>query len=69
VVSSRGWGHINFRNEHLSEIPGKVYGKVTAVQPTGENLHEAAIRFTSVSPEPAQIILKATTSKVIPQVQ
>jgi len=52
---------LNLLDEQLAEMPGKIYGKVTAVQPAGEMLHEAAIRFTSVSPELAQIILKVTT--------
>ncbi|RJR40829.1 MAG: HAMP domain-containing protein [Deltaproteobacteria bacterium] len=33
------------------EIPERLYGKVTAVKPAGENRVEAHIRFTSVSPE------------------
>ena len=33
------------------EIPERLYGKVTAVKPEGENRVEAHIRFTSVSPE------------------
>ncbi|MHB9074528.1 MAG: adenylate/guanylate cyclase domain-containing protein [Desulfobaccales bacterium] len=51
---------LNLLEERAGELPGKIYGKVTAIKPIGENLHEAAIRFTSVSPELAQIIQKAT---------
>jgi class 3 adenylate cyclase len=52
---------LNLLDEQSAELPGKIYGKVTAVKPLGENLHEAAIRFTSVSPELVQIIQKAMT--------
>jgi class 3 adenylate cyclase/HAMP domain-containing protein len=41
------------------ELPGKIYGKVTAVAPGEGELHEAQIRFTSVSPESRIIIQKA----------
>jgi len=51
---------LNLLEEQATELPGKIYGKVTALKPIGENLHEAAIRFTSVSPELAQIFQKAT---------
>ena len=51
---------LNFLDEQLAELPGKIYGKVTAVKPAGEGIHAAAIRFTSVSPELVQIIQKAT---------
>jgi len=52
---------LNLLDEQTAELPGKIYGKVTAVQSLGENLHEAAIRFTSVSPELVQIIQEAIT--------
>ena len=38
------------------ELPGKIYGKVTAVKPAADNLQEAAIRFTSVPGPLAQTI-------------
>ncbi|MDP3182039.1 MAG: adenylate/guanylate cyclase domain-containing protein [Desulfobaccales bacterium] len=33
------------------EIPGKIYAKIISVKPGADNLNEAAVRFTSVSPE------------------
>ncbi|MFH1595836.1 MAG: S4 domain-containing protein [Pseudomonadota bacterium] len=39
----------------LKEIPSHIYGKVTMVKPTASDLFEAAISFTSVSPEIYQI--------------
>ncbi len=42
---------IHLLDENLAEMPGKIYGKVISVKPVGDNLKEAAIRFTSVSPE------------------
>ncbi len=42
---------IHLLDTNLAEIPGKIYGKVISVKPVGDNLKEAAIRFTSVSPE------------------
>ena len=47
---------IHLLDENMAEIPGKIYGKVISVKPTGGNLHEANIRFTSVSPEIFRII-------------
>ncbi len=44
---------------NLNEIPGYIYGKVTMVKPAASFLFEAAISFTSVSPEIYQIIRKA----------
>ena len=41
------------------EIPERLYGKVTAVKPEGENRVEAHIRFTSVSPEIYPIFRRA----------
>ncbi len=52
---------LNFLDEQLAELPGKIYGKVTAVQPMEGARHVAAVRFTSVSPELVPIIQKATT--------
>jgi class 3 adenylate cyclase/HAMP domain-containing protein len=37
-------------------VTGKMYGKVTAIRPSGDTLKEADIRFTSVSQEVYQII-------------
>jgi class 3 adenylate cyclase len=44
---------------NLQEIPGYIYGKVTMVKPTASDLFEAAISFTSVSPEIYQILRQA----------
>jgi len=44
---------------NLKEIPGHIYGKVTMVKPTASDLFEAAISFTSVSPEIYQILRQA----------
>jgi hypothetical protein len=41
------------------ELPGKIYGKVTSVAPGEGELHEAQIRFTSVSPESRAVIREA----------
>jgi class 3 adenylate cyclase/HAMP domain-containing protein len=41
------------------EIPERLYGKVTAVKPEGENRVEAHIRFTSVAPEIYPIFRRA----------
>jgi len=46
-------------DESGREIPGKLYGKVTAVTPGEGNLKEAQIRFTSVAPEIHQIFRRA----------
>jgi len=43
-------------------IPGKVYGKVTQVQPGPDGLLTATIRFTSVSPEVYPAIRRALNS-------
>jgi len=45
-------------------IPGKVYGKVTQVQPGADGLLTATIRFTSVSPEVYPVIRRALNSAV-----
>ena len=49
-------------DDHLAELPGKIYGKVIAVRARQDGLQEADIRFTSVSPEVYQFIqrLEAT---------
>jgi class 3 adenylate cyclase len=41
------------------EIPGRIYGKVISVKPTGDGFHQAQIRFTSVSPEILPVIRRA----------
>jgi class 3 adenylate cyclase/HAMP domain-containing protein len=46
-------------DEQMSPIPGKIYGKVTAVKPADDNLREAAVRFTSVAPEMHRLIREA----------
>ncbi|MDP3182041.1 MAG: adenylate/guanylate cyclase domain-containing protein [Desulfobaccales bacterium] len=50
---------IHLLDESLAEIPGKIYGKVISVKPLGDNLHEAAVRFTSISREAHQIMRQA----------
>jgi sigma-B regulation protein RsbU (phosphoserine phosphatase) len=40
------------------EMQGKIYGKVISVKPLTDNLREAVVRFTSVSPGMFQIIQK-----------
>jgi class 3 adenylate cyclase len=42
-----------------NEIPGKIYGKVTAVAPAAGAAQEAHLRFTSVSPESRKVIREA----------
>jgi len=37
-------------------VPGRIYGKVTALAPGADGLHQATVRFTSVGPEIHQII-------------
>ncbi|HEY9074650.1 MAG TPA: adenylate/guanylate cyclase domain-containing protein [Desulfobaccales bacterium] len=46
-------------DENGTEVPGKIYGKVTAVEPGDQGLLAADIRFTSVAPEVLQVINKA----------
>ncbi len=53
---------IHLLDEKMKEIPGKLYGKVISVKPGGDGLHEAAVRFTSVSPEVHRIIRQALGS-------
>ena len=45
--------------EDGTERPGKIYGKVTAVNPGADGRTEVEIRFTSVSPESRQLIRQA----------
>jgi class 3 adenylate cyclase len=49
---------IHLLDENKEEMPGKIYGKVIAIQPGDQGFNEATIRFTSVSPEIYQSILK-----------
>lgn len=53
---------IHLLDEKMEEVSGKIYGKVISIKPTGSNLHEANIRFTSVSPEIFRIIRKVSGS-------
>jgi sigma-B regulation protein RsbU (phosphoserine phosphatase) len=46
-------------DERLAEMPGKIYGKVTAIKPAGDQLQEAHLHFTSVSPELYRLIQQA----------
>jgi class 3 adenylate cyclase len=48
-----------FLDENLSELPGKIYGKVAAVRALEGGGREAAVRFTSVSPEAYERIQEA----------
>ncbi len=50
---------IHLLDENLVEIPGKIYGKVVSMKEVGDNLHQADIRFTSISPEVYHIIQQA----------
>jgi class 3 adenylate cyclase len=50
---------LHLLDENQAEVPGKIYGKVTAVKPVGDHLHEATIRFTSVSQDIYRIIRQA----------
>ena len=47
---------ISLQDKNLEAIPGHIYGKVALVKPSSSDLFEAAISFTSVSPEIYQII-------------
>jgi len=42
------------------EIPGRIYGKVTALSPGSDGLQQANVRFTSVAPEARERIHQAT---------
>lgn len=44
------------------EMQGRIYGKAISVKPLTDNLHEAVIRFTSVSPGIFQIIQETASS-------
>jgi class 3 adenylate cyclase/HAMP domain-containing protein len=46
-------------DENGTEVPGKIYGKVTGVEAGDDGLLSADLRFTSVSPEVLQVIGKA----------
>lgn len=43
-----------------NELPGRIYGKVTALEEGTDHLHQATVRFTSVSPDARQIIRQMT---------
>jgi len=53
---------IHLLDQNMTEIPGKIYGKVISVKPTSGNFHKSNIRFTSVSPEIIRIIQKKIDS-------
>jgi hypothetical protein len=38
-------------DENGQDLPGRIYGKVTALGPGADGLHQATVRFTSVGPE------------------
>jgi class 3 adenylate cyclase/HAMP domain-containing protein len=42
------------------QLPGRIYGKVTALEPGPDGLQQATVRFTSVSPDARQNIRQAT---------
>jgi hypothetical protein len=44
------------------EMQGRIYGKVISIKALTDNLHEAVVRFTSVSPGIFQIIQKTASS-------
>jgi sigma-B regulation protein RsbU (phosphoserine phosphatase) len=50
---------LHFLDAEKNEIPGKIYGKVTAVEPGEGDFRVAQIRFTSVSSESRRIIQTA----------
>lgn len=47
---------LHLLDDHGREVPGKIYGKVTALQAVAAGGQEATIRFTSIPPEIAQKI-------------
>jgi class 3 adenylate cyclase len=65
VISCEGemeqWEDVRLHrvDETGQELPGKAYGKVAQLKPAGDNLSEALIRFTSLSPEFHQMIRQA----------
>ena len=54
-------------NRKGAPVPGKVYGKVTQVQPRAAGGLEATIRFTSVAPEAYQIIRRTLDAAAPPE--
>jgi adenylate cyclase len=52
---------IHLLDEH-DALTGKMYGKVTAVRPLGDALHEADVRFTSVSQDAYDVIRRIEKS-------
>jgi len=44
------------------QLPGRIYGKVTALEPGADGLHQATVRFTSVGPE-----IRATIHQIMGQ--
>ena len=50
---------LHLLDDQGEELPGKIYGKVTSIKPAADDLHEAHITFTSVSPETYQHLRQA----------
>jgi class 3 adenylate cyclase/HAMP domain-containing protein len=50
---------LSLLDRDLKEIPGHIYAKVTGVRPSAPDFFEAAITFTSVSPEIYRILQQA----------
>ncbi len=42
---------LHLLDEDGQQLPGRIYGKVTALAPGTDGLHQATVRFTSVGPE------------------
>jgi sigma-B regulation protein RsbU (phosphoserine phosphatase) len=57
----RPWQDVRLRllDENREELPGKIYGKVTAVTPAEDGGQTAEVRFTSVSAESRQTLRQA----------
>jgi sigma-B regulation protein RsbU (phosphoserine phosphatase) len=57
----RPWQDVRLRllDENREELPGKIYGKVTAVTPAEDGGQTAEVRFTSVSAENRQTLRQA----------
>jgi hypothetical protein len=64
-IAGRGdwhpWQDVRLRllDENRAELPGKIYGKVTAVTPAEDGGQTAEVHFTSVSPESRQALKQA----------
>jgi class 3 adenylate cyclase len=51
---------LNLVDSEGEMTPGRIYGKVTALAPGADDLQQATVRFTSVSPDARQHIRQAT---------